>query len=146
MKLLARNRRATFDYAITDKLVAGVVLSGAEVKSTKLGQASLKGSFITIKDGEAWLNNAHITPYNQAGNRAGLDPTRLRKLLLHRKQIDQLTGSKQSGLQLVPLALLEERGLIKVEVGVGRSKKRYDKRETIKRRTQEREARRQMTP
>lgn len=144
MKLLAKNRRATFDYEVTDKLVAGIVLSGAEVKSAKQGHVSLKGSYITVKDNEAWLNNAHFTPYNQAGNRAGLDPTRTRKLLLHRKQIDQLMGKKQGGLQLIPLALLEERRLIKVEVGVGRGKKRYDKRETMKRRTQEREANRQI--
>jgi len=144
MKLLAKNRRATFDYEVTDKLVAGIVLSGAEVKSAKLGHVSLKGSYITVKDNEAWLNNAHFTPYNQAGNRAGLDPTRTRKLLLHRKQIDQLMGKKQGGLQLIPLALLEERRLVKVEVGVGRGKKRYDKRETMKRRTQEREANRQI--
>lgn len=144
MKLLAKNRRATFDYEVTDKLVAGIVLSGAEVKSAKLGHVSLKGSYITVKDNEAWLNNAHFTPYNQAGNRAGLDPTRTRKLLLHRKQIDQLMGNKQGGLQLIPLALLEERRLVKVEVGVGKGKKRYDKRETMKRRTQEREANRQI--
>jgi SsrA-binding protein len=143
MKLLAKNRRATFDYTISEKLVAGLVLSGAEVKSAKLGQVSLKGSFVTINGGEAWLNNAHITPYNMAGNRSGLDPTRPRKLLVHRKQLQELIGAKQRGQQLVVLALLEERRLVKLEVGIGRSKKRYDKRETIKRRTQEREASRE---
>jgi SsrA-binding protein len=143
MKLLAKNRRATFDYAISEKLIAGLVLSGAEVKSAKLGHVSLKGSFVSIKDGEAWLNNAHFTPYNLAGNRSGLDPTRLRKLLVHRKQLNELIAAKQRGLQLVPLALLEERSLVKLEVGIGQGKKRYDKRETIKRRTQELEARRE---
>jgi SsrA-binding protein len=142
MKVLAKNRRATFDYEIEERFVAGVVLSGAEVKSAKLGQVSLKGSFATVKHGEAWLNNAYFTPYNMAGNRSRLDPTRLRKLLLHRKQIEELLGKKQAGLQIVPLALLQERGLIKLELGVGRGKKSYDKRETLKRRTQEREARR----
>ena len=142
MKLLAKNRRANFDYQIEGKLVAGLVLSGAEVKSTKLGHASLKGSFVNIRDNEVWLNNATITPYNRAGNRAGLDPTRARKLLLHRKQIDEITNEKLSGKQIVPLALLEEKGLIKVEIGLGKSKKLYDKRETIKRRTQELEAQR----
>lgn len=140
MKLLARNRRATYDYQITDKLVAGLVLSGAEVKSAKLGQISLKGSFIAIKDGEAWLTNAHFTPYNAAGNQSKLDPDRSRKLLVHRKQLTELIGRKQSGLQIVPLALHEERGLVKLEIGLGRGKKKYDKREAIKRRTQEREA------
>lgn len=140
MKLLARNRRATYDYQITDKLVAGLVLSGAEVKSAKLGQISLKGSFIAIKDGEAWLTNAHFTPYNAAGNQSKLDPDRSRKLLVHRKQLTELISRKQSGLQIVPLALHEERGLVKLEIGLGQGKKKYDKREAIKRRTQEREA------
>jgi SsrA-binding protein len=144
MKLLAKNRRAGFDYDIGDKLVAGLVLSGAEVKSAKLGNVSLRGSFITVKDGEAWLNNAHFTPYNAAGNRSGLDPTRLRKLLLHRKQLSELIGGQTSGFRAIPLALLEERGLVKLEIGLGRGKKRYDKRETIKRREQEREAGRQV--
>ncbi len=143
MKLLAKNRRATFDYAITDKVVAGLVLSGPEVKSAKSGNVSLKGSFVTIRGGEAWLNNAYFTPYGPAVAQKP-DPTRVRKLLLHRKQLDGLIGSKQSGKQAVPLALLEERGLVKLEVGIGASKKRYDKRETIKRREQERETGRQV--
>ncbi len=144
MKLLAKNRRATYDYQIEDKLIGGLVLSGAEVKSSKRGNVSLKGSFVVIKDNEAWLHNAHITPYNLAGNRSALDPTRSRKLLLHRKQLTELAAKKHNGYQLVALALLEERNLVKLEIGVGRSKRKYDKRETIKRRTQEREAKRQI--
>lgn len=144
MKLLAKNRRATFDYQIDDRLVAGLVLSGAEVKSAKQGHVSLKGSFVTINGGEAWLNNAHFTPYNMAGNRSGLDPTRQRKLLVHKKQLAELIGKKQSGLQLVAMALLEERNLVKLEVGIGKGKKQYDKRETIKRRESDREAARQI--
>lgn len=143
MKLLAKNRRATFDYAIDDRLMAGLVLSGPEVKSAKLGNVSLKGSFIAIKDGEAWLNNAHFTPYAAAIAQKP-DPIRNRKLLIHRKQLEAIIGSAQSGMRAVPLALLEERGLVKLEVGLGRGKKRYDKRETIKRREQEREAGRQV--
>jgi SsrA-binding protein len=145
MKLLAKNKRATFDYEITDKLVAGLVLSGAEVKSTKAGHASLKGSFIQIKDGEAYLTNAHITPYNRAGNQSSLDPTRTRKLLLHRKQLNELIGDKADGLQLVPMALLEHHGLIKLEIGLGRGKKLYDKRAVIKKRDTDREARRALS-
>lgn len=141
MKLLAKNRRATYDYTIEDKMVAGLVLSGAEVKSAKLGQVSLKGSFVAIRDGEAWLTNAQFTPYNRAGNRSQLDPTRSRKLLLHRKQLDTLIGFKQSGHQIVPLALLEERRLVKLEIGVGKGKKRYDKRQAIKKREMARSAR-----
>lgn len=143
MKLLAKNRRATFDYAITSKVLAGLVLSGPEVKSAKLGNVSLKGSFISIKDNEAWLNNAHFTPYAAAAN-LKLDPTRTRKLLLNRKELDKLVAEKQSGIQIVPVSLLEERGLVKLELGIGRSKKRYDKREVIKQRTQVREANRQV--
>lgn len=142
MKLLAKNKRATYDYEITDKLVAGIVLSGAEVKSVKHGHASLKGSFIAIKDGEAFLTNAHITPYNLAGNQSQLDPTRSRKLLLHRKQLAELVSSKTAGLSAIPMALLEERRLVKVEIGIGRGKRQFDKRQTIKKRDTEREARR----
>jgi SsrA-binding protein len=142
MKLLAKNRRATYDYQITNKLVAGIVLSGAEVKSIKAGHASLKGSFIVVRDGEAYLTNAHITPYNRAGNASALDPVRTRKLLLHKRQINELSGDKTSGLSAIPLALLEDKALIKVEIGIGRGKKRYDKREVIKKRDTERDARR----
>jgi SsrA-binding protein len=144
MKILAKNRRANFDYQITEKMVAGLVLTGAEVKSCKLGQISLKGSFIAIREGEAYLTNAHITPYNRAGNASQIDPERSRKLLLHRKQLDHLIGLKQSGYSAVPLSLLEERRLVKLEIGMGRGKKRYDKREALKKRDQEREAQRAM--
>jgi SsrA-binding protein len=139
MKLLAKNRRATYDYEITERIIAGISLSGDEVKSIKTGFASLKGSFISIIQGEAYLTNAHVTPYAHAAHKADIDPTRNRKLLLHRRQLDQLITHKQSGLSVVPTALLQEKRLIKVEVGIGRGKKRYDKRETIKRRETARE-------
>lgn len=142
MKLLAKNKRATYDYEITDKLVAGLVLSGSEVKSAKGGHASLKGSFIQIHNGEAFLTNAHISPYNQAGNQSSLDPARTRKLLLHRKQLDELAGHKNAGFQIVPLALLQDRALVKLEIGIGRGKKQYDKRAAIKKREAAIEARR----
>lgn len=143
MKLLAKNRRATFDYAISETLTAGLMLSGPEVKSAKLGNVSLKGSFISIKGNEAWLNNAHFTPYAPAAS-LKLDPTRVRKLLLQRKELEKIIGQKQSGLQVVPMSLMQQRGLVKLEIGVGRGKKQFDKRETIKRRTQERETNRQV--
>ena len=139
MKLLAKNRRATFDYELTERLVAGLALSGAEVKSIKNGHASLKGSFVTLREGEAWLNNAHVTPYQPGGQLSAPEPTRLRKLLLHRKQLDNLIIEKRAGMSVVPTALLLEGNLIKLEIGVGRGKKRYDKRETLKRRDNERE-------
>lgn len=142
MKILARNKKANFDYQITDRMVAGIALAGPEVKSAKLAQVSLKGSFITIQSGEAFLVNAHFTPYKMSA--ANPEPTRPRKLLLHRREIDQLTTAKQSGLAAVPLALGVQRGLVKVEIGIGRGKKRYDKRETIKKRAQQREIERQV--
>ncbi len=144
MKVLAKNRRATFDYEITERLEAGLVLSGDEVKSLKAGHGSLKGSFVALRDNEAYLSNAHITPYSKASNKADIEPTRNRKLLLHRKQIDQLIVQKQSGLSVVPTALLLAGNLIKIEIGIGRGKKRYDKRETIKRRDTDREVARQL--
>jgi SsrA-binding protein len=139
MKLLAKNKRATYDYELTERLVAGLVLNGDEVKSTKAGHASLKGSFIMLRDGEAYLTSAHITPYAHAAHKDQLDPTRHRKLLLHRRQLDQLIGHKQSGLSVVPTALLLERSLVKLEIGIGRGKKRYDKRHAIKARDTARE-------
>jgi SsrA-binding protein len=144
MKLLSKNRRATFDYDITERLIAGVSLSGSEVKSIKSGSASLKGSFIAIRDGEAYLTHAHVNPYIHAANKEDMDPTRNRKLLLHRKQLEELIAHKQSGLSVVPTALLLDRRLVKVELGIGRGKKRYDKRETIKRRDTQRELARQI--
>ncbi|MDB5178937.1 MAG: SsrA-binding protein [Patescibacteria group bacterium] len=144
MKLLAKNRRATFDYEITKRIVAGISLNGDEVKSIKSGAASLKGAFIALHEGEAYLTNAHVTPYQHAAHKDMLEPTRNRKLLLHRDQLDRLIAEKQSGLSVVPTALLQDRRLIKLEIGIGRGKKRYDKRETIKRRDTSREVARQL--
>ncbi len=143
-KLLAKNRRAGFDYDLSEKMIAGLVLTGAEVKSIKAGHASLKGSYITIREGEAWLVNAHVTPYQTGGQRSAPDPTRNRKLLLQRPQLNALIGSKQEGLSAVPIALLQQRGFVKLEIGIGRGKKRYDKRAALKRREADREARREM--
>jgi SsrA-binding protein len=139
MKLLAKNRRATYDYEITERLVAGLALSGPEVKSVKAGHASLKGSFIALRAGEAYLTNAHVSPYSRAAMEHQTEPTRNRKLLLHRKQLDELIRHKQNGLSVVATALLMDHNLVKLEIGIGRGKKRYDKRETIKQRTVERE-------
>ncbi len=144
MKVLSKNRRAGFDYNITEHMVAGLVLSGDEVKSIKSGAASLKGSFIALRDDEAYLTNAHVTPYAHANAKSAIEPTRNRKLLLHRKQLDELIALKQSGQSVVPTALLSDRRLIKLEIGIGRGKKRYDKRETIKRRDTMRDIARQV--
>jgi len=146
MKLLAKNKRATFDYELTQRLVAGLSLAGHEVKSIKAGHASLKGSFISLRQNEAYLTNAHITPYQHAAQKDTLDPLRNRKLLLHRRQLDQLVAHKQSGQSIVPTALLLDHNLIKLEIGIGRGKKRYDKREAIKQRDISRDLARQFKP
>lgn len=133
MKVVARNKRAKFDYDIQDTLVAGVVLSGPEVKSVKRGEISLKGSYVTINNGEVFLINAHISPYKHA-QADSYDETRTRKLLLHKQEIKRLGSMKQSGMTLVPLAAGIERGLVKIEIGIGHGRKKHDKRQVIKQR------------
>lgn len=145
MATLAKNRRATFDYEILEKLEAGIVLSGQEVKSAKTGGASLHGSYARVAGGEATLINASIKPYAYASKLEGYDPTRSRRLLLHKAEIFKLEGRiQEKGLTLIPLEMYTSRGKIKVTVGVGRSKKKTDKRETIKRREDERQIARAM--
>jgi SsrA-binding protein len=145
MKVLSKNRRASFDYELSDRFIAGLSLSGNEVKSMKSGFASLKGSFITLKGHEAYLMGAHVTPYAHAAHKADIDPTRQRKLLLHHRQLDDLVQAKDSGLSIVPTALLLDRNLVKLEIAIGRGKKRYDKRESIKQRDTNREIAREVT-
>jgi SsrA-binding protein len=140
-KLIASNRKAYHDYFILDKLEAGIALFGTEVKSSREGKVNLKDSYATIKGGEAFLLNCHISPYSH-GNRENHDPTRTRKLLLHHKEIRKLIGKTQEkGLTLVPLRLYFKRGKVKVELGVARGKKNYDKRETERRKEADRETR-----
>lgn len=134
MKSLVYNRRAKFDYFLEDKYEAGLVLNGGEVKSIREGRASLQDSFVRVKEGEAYLINAFINPYNFADNR-NVDPRRERKLLLHKKQIAELQG-KSSGKNttIVPVSFYDKNNTIKVEIAVGKGKKQYDKRATIKKR------------
>ena len=138
MKLIASNKRARFDYAITERLVAGLVLTGAETKSIKLGHISLKGSFVNFQSSEAYLTGAHVTPYQNAATTDTL-PDRPRKLLLHRRQLAELEAARQAGLSVVPLAVGAEHGLVKVELGIGRGRKRYDKRAGLKARQADRD-------
>ena len=138
MKIVAKNRRATFDYAITDRMVAGLVLVGSEVKSAKAGHVQLKGSYVRSKINEAVLVNSHISHYANAGIRNQHEPERERKLLLTKKQLDELFSAKQNGKHIIPIAMGIDHGLLKLEIGIGTSKKRYDKRETIKKREAER--------
>ena len=143
-KIIAINRRARHDYFIDETIEAGLVLTGSEVKSLRAGKAQLKDSHARIERGEAWLANAHISEYNPAAQ-FGHEPTRKRKLLLHAREIDRLTGKvKEKGLTLIPLRMYFKNGRAKVELGLARGKKQYDKRESIKERETDREVDRAM--
>ena len=134
------NRKARHDYFIEETLEAGIVLTGSEVKSLRDGRCNLKDSFARVSRGEAFVTNIHISPYDPA-HRNNHEPTRSRKLLLHRLEIDRLEGKlNQKGLTLVPLRIyFNARGRAKIELGLGRGKKHYDKRQTIKEREAKRE-------
>ena len=139
-KIVADNRRARFNYEIGETFEAGIALTGSEVKSLRLGRATIAESYADTRDGEVWLVNANIPEYLQAG-RFNHAPKRPRKLLLHRRQIDKLAGGvERDGMTIVPLKLyFNERGRAKLEVALARGKKLHDKRETEKKRTWERE-------
>lgn len=141
IKIVTTNRQAYHDYFIAETIEAGIVLTGTEVKSLRDGRVNLKDAYVLIKDREAWLFNAHISEYSH-GNRSNHEPTRTRKLLLNKSEILKL-GSKvqEKGFTLVPTKLYFRRGRAKVEIGLGRGKKLYDKRESEKNRMLEREAR-----
>ncbi len=139
-RLIAQNRRASHDYAILDTIEAGLVLSGTEVKSLRVGKASLAEAWASIDNGEVWVRQMHIPPYEQ-GNRWNLDPVRARKLLLHREEIVKLQKSvTQKGHTLIPLKLYFSKGRAKLLLGIAKGKKTHDKREAIA----ERDARREM--
>lgn len=142
-KTVALNRKARHEYHIEDSVTAGLVLVGTEVKSLRAGKANLSDAYARIDNsGEAWLHNMHVSPHAE-GNRYNVDPIRSRKLLLTRREIERLRGvTQQKGLTLVPLSLFFERGFAKLELGIGKGKKLYDKREAIADKDREREARR----
>ena len=143
-KVLAANRAAFHEYHISDKYEAGIALTGTEVKSVMGGRVQLKESYVAVRDGEAWLFNAHISPYSH-GNRENHEPLRTRKLLLHKREISRLDdAAAKDGMTLVATRAYLKNGRIKIEVGVARGKKLYDKRETEMRRTVERETRAQL--
>lgn len=143
-KVLAANRAAFHEYHISDKYEAGIALTGTEVKSVMGGRVQLKESYIAVRDGEAWLFNAHISPYSH-GNRANHEPLRTRKLLLHKREIGRLDeATAKQGMTLVATRVYLKNGRIKLEVGVARGKKMYDKRETELRRTIDRETQAQL--
>ncbi len=142
MKVIATNRRARHDYELKEKFEAGLVLSGAEVKSVKAGHIDMKGSYISIRNEEAYLVKAHISPYKQAMNLDSYDPEAERKLLLHKAELKKLIEDSQSQhLTIVPTAIGLTRGRIKLEIALARGKKLYDKRESKKRESMLRDAR-----
>ncbi|OGZ36600.1 MAG: SsrA-binding protein [Candidatus Portnoybacteria bacterium RIFCSPLOWO2_12_FULL_39_9] len=139
MPTLAVNPRAKYDYEILETYEAGIVLAGYEVKAVKTGHLSLKGTYVAIKNNEAFLINAHISPYQPKNTPADYEPNRLRKLLLNKQEIKTLIGRiKQKGLTLAPLRVYTKRGMVKLEFAVGKGKRKIDKREKIKKREAER--------
>lgn len=142
-KAVATNRKAFHDYFIEEKFEAGIVLQGTEVKSLREGRVNLQDSYATVREGELFLHNCHISPYSH-GSIMNHDPTRVRKLLMHKKEINKLMGKiQQKGLTLIPLRIyFSGRGHAKVELGLAKGKKLYDRRETIKAREAGREVER----
>ena len=139
-KLIANNKKAYFDYFIEDKYEAGVALHGTEVKSIRMGKCSIKEAYIKIENGEVFIYGMHISPYEK-GNIFNKDPMRIKKLLMHKYEINKLNGKlQQKGLTLVPLQVYLKGGLVKVEVGLARGKKLYDKRDSLAKKDMKREA------
>ena len=142
-KLIANNKKAYHDYFIEEKYEAGIVLHGTEVKSLRLGQCSIKEAFISIDDGEIYIQRMHINPYEK-GNIFNKDPLRIKKLLLHRYEIRKIEGQiAQKGYTVVPLNVYFKGSLVKVEIGLAKGKKLYDKRQEIAKKDQRREAEKQ---
>lgn len=139
-KLIANNKKAFFDYFIEEKYEAGISLHGTEVKSLRMGKCSIKESYIQIEKGEVYIYGMNISPYEK-GNIFNKDPLRVRKLLLHKQEINKLdAGVKVKGYTIVPLNVYLDRGLVKVEIGLAKGKKLYDKRDTLAKNDMKREA------
>ena len=141
-KLIANNKKAFHDYFIENTYEAGISLAGTEVKALRMGKCSIKESFVRVENGEVMIYGMHISPYEK-GNIFNKDPLRVRKLLLHRYEINKIEGAlKEKGLTLVPLKVYFKDSLVKVEIGMARGKKLYDKRQDIAKKDQRREAER----
>jgi SsrA-binding protein len=142
-KVVAQNRKARHDYEVLETYEAGLQLKGSEVKSLRAGQVQLRDSFARVDDGEAWLHGVHIAPYAFASGFGAVDPDRARKLLMHRREIDELKSrTEQQPLTLIPLAIYFKEGRAKVELALARGRRRYDKRHAIAQRDADREAER----
>ncbi|GEL07501.1 SsrA-binding protein SmpB [Salisediminibacterium halotolerans] len=140
---IAQNRKARHDFHIEETFECGIVLTGTEIKSVRNRRVNFKDSFARVKNGEVWIHNMHISPYEQ-GNRFNHDPVRARKLLLHKKEINKLAGmTKEKGYTLVPLKMYIKNGVAKVLIGIGKGKKKYDKREDLKQKAMKREVERE---
>ncbi len=140
--VVARNRKANFNYFIEDTFEAGLVLKGTEIKSVRAGRVQLQDAYVLIRNNEAWITNMHISPYEQ-GNRFNHDPRRTRKLLLHKNQIARLAGKAHAdGYSIIPIKMYLKNGFAKVLIGVGKGKKLHDKREDLKQKQAGREMRR----
>jgi SsrA-binding protein len=139
-KIVSDNRQARFRYEILETYEAGIELKGTEVKSIREGKANLRDGYALIRNGEAWLLNVHISPYERSSDYFNHDPRRTRRLLLHKKEIRKLIGKvEQEGLTLIPLKMYLKGGLVKITIALGKGKKLYDKRETLKERQDKRE-------
>lgn len=144
IKIIAKNRKARFEYFLQESFEAGISLQGSEIKSIRANQVSISEAYIQVEEGEAWLVNAHIAPY-EAASYLNHDPKRKRRLLLHKKEINKMWDAvRQKGVTIVPVKIYLSHGLAKIEIAIGKGKKLYDKRESIARRDQEREAARSM--
>ena len=145
MTVLVKNKKATYNYHIEDKIEAGLVLSGHEVKSLRSKKASLFGAFVSVKNGEAFLLNCNISPYQAKNVDASYNPRRERKLLLRKKEINNLIGkTKEKGVTLIPISIYTKKNFIKLEVAIARGKKKHDKRDAIKKRDIDREIKRRL--
>ena len=139
IKIIATNKKAYHEFHIDETFEAGIVLTGTEVKSIRAGKVNLKESFCRIKDGELFINNMNISPYEH-GNRENHDPTRIRKLLLHHAEIDKLIRlTEQKGMAMVPTKIYFKQNYVKLEIGIGRGKNLHDKRQTLKSKEADRE-------
>lgn len=138
-KVVAQNKKANHDYFIEETIEAGIVLLGTEIKSVRKGKVQLKEAFVRIRNNEAWISNMHISTYEQ-GNRFNHEPLRSRKLLLHKKQINELIGlSKQDGFSIIPIKMYLKDGFAKVLIGLGKGKKNYDKRDDLRKKEAKRD-------
>jgi SsrA-binding protein len=144
IKVIAENRKARHDYFVEERYEAGIILTGTEIKSIRAARVNLKDSYAEIVNGEVWLNQMHISPYEQ-GNRFNHDPLRKRKLLLNRSEINKLLGKvQQQGMTLIPLKIYLKQGLAKIELGLCKGKKSYDKRDDLANRDAKRQMEREL--